>query len=632
MNLIKGYWKSNGKQPIGKEENRILYSVPPEGDHVAVYTDRTIARVDIDDYSHKTGEIEEPIKDKPRSEAILQYLNSKNYKYSAIRTEHGIHIIMHLPKAFEISSNRQNWYCAMGIKIEVHVTKVFEPIVINGIHRQFIKGGFDTDIDELPPCLFPIQKSIDKPFLMQFEAGDRNNHFSEYAFHLANKGFSAEAVKEVIEAINDFVCEEPLEASEIETILRPETMQKLQEIESINNNGAVSPEVFRSFLQKIGLKLKYNELLNIVEYENIPDLEGYRDITDIQNVMPIQLQYDFKKFTKKGNVTKHQVIDLIVLEADIHAFNPVKDFLSSVMWDKKDRFQKIYDVLGVSDGLEKILLKKWFLQCAGMAFNTLEQPFQAEGVLVLQGAEGIGKTRFFQKMAVNPLWFSSLDKELSTKNKDTLIQMLSVWIAEIGEIDRTFKANKSDIKSFITSRDDRIRKPYRSEPITKARTTSFCGTTNKDIFLNDDSGVRRWWIVHVTKKIKLEGFLEGKELQQFWSQCYSEFIKDNNCFRLTDAEMDALKERNKQAIEMLPSEEELRNRLDFEAPEDKWHWLMASVITTIPSYCVTNYADSQIRDALNRIMQDDSRIQKKRTNQGYKFFVPPAKEQTSRYR
>lgn len=632
MKLIKGYWKSNGKHPIGKEENRVLYDEPPEtGDYVAVYQDGLTVMIDVDDFNHDTGIIEEPIHGKPRSEAVKKYLDSKNYRYLEIKTEHGRHFIMLMPKSFDIPSNKNNWCSAMGIRIEAHVTKTFEPIVVNGIHRSFQKGDFNSDLDELPPALFPIQKSRDNPFTISFEPGNRNNHFSEYAFYLANKGLDAEAVKEVIEAINDFVCEEPLEASEIETILRPETMQKLQEIESMKKNGVVSPEVFRRFLSKTGLILKYNELLNVVEYENIPDEEGYRDITDVQNVMPILLQYDFRKFVKKQNVTKHQVIDLIVLEADIHAYNPVKEYLSAVLWDKKDRFPEVYNVLGVTDELEQALIKKWFFQCVGMAFNNLENPFQAEGVLVLQGAEGIGKTRFFQKIAVNPLWFSSLDKELTTKNKDILIQMLSVWIAEIGEIDRTFKANKSDIKSFITSRDDRIRKPYRSEPITKARTTSFCGTTNKNVFLNDDSGSRRWWIIHVTKKINLNGFLDGDNLQQLWSQCYSEYFKNPNCFRLTDNEMDALKKRNKEAMEMLPSEEELRNRFDFEAPIDQWNWSMASALPLIPEYWVANYTDSQIRQALYRIMQDEPRIKQKRTKHGYKFLIPPAKTLSNRY-
>ena len=52
--MIKGYWKSHGKIPDGKEENRILLSEPPKDhDYVAVYQDDLIIRYDIDDYDHK---------------------------------------------------------------------------------------------------------------------------------------------------------------------------------------------------------------------------------------------------------------------------------------------------------------------------------------------------------------------------------------------------------------------------------------------------------------------------------------------------------------------------------------------------------------------------------------------------
>lgn len=632
MGIIKGYWKSKGKIPQGKEENRILHTEPPEGDYVAVYQEGKIARIDIDDFSHKTGDIEEPIKGKPRSEVVLNYLDFYGYKYSGIRTEHGVHVIMNLPDSFEIPSNRSNWYCALGIKIEVHVTKVFEPMVVNGIQRTFFKGGFDSVVDRLPPALFPLQKSKEKPFRMVFESGDRNNHFSEYAFHLVNAGLTADAVKEVIESINKFILEEPLSDSEIETILRPETMEKLMNIEEQQKNGSASPEVFKKFLKSLGMSIRYNELLNIVEYENIPSESEFQNITDVQNVMPIKLMYEFRKFTKKQNITKHQVIDLILLEADTHTYNPVKEFLQSAEWDGEDRFPELFEILGVTDEVQKSLVRKWFYQTAGMPFNTMEQPFQAEGVLILQGQEGAGKTRFFQQLAVNPMWFSSLDKELTTKNKDILIQMLSVWIAEIGEVDRTFKANKSDVKSFITSRDDTIRKPYRMEQVKKARTTSFCGTTNKTTFLNEDTGARRWWVIPVNKKIVLGDFAKKENLLQFWSQCFHEYQMNPNCFRLTDDEMKVLKERNRDSMEMLPAEEELRNRLDFEAPETDWNWITASALKNLPEYDVERYDVRQIGQALNSISQDEKRIKQKRTNKGRLWFIPPAVSMTDRFR
>lgn len=632
--MIQGFWKSKGKIPTGKEEDRILLHEPPEsGDYVAVYKEGKFARIDIDDYSHQTGEIEEPIHGNPRSEVVLKYLNNHGYKYNAIRTEHGVHIVMLLPEGLDIPSNRLNWYCALGLKIEVHVTKVSEPIVVNGIRREFFVGGLlNEDVDCMPPALFPIQKGREKPFRMVFESGDRNNHLSEYAFCLSRQGFTAEQVAETVKALNEFVLEEPLSDSEMDVILRPETMEKLKGIEEQHKNGSASPEVFKRFIDSLGMSIRYNELLNIVEYENIPKTADYQDITDIQNVMPIKLMYDFRKYTGKQNITKHQMIDLILLEADTHTYNPVKQFLQSAEWDGVDRFPRLFEILGVSDELQQSFIRKWFFQTAGMPFNTMEAPFQAEGVLILQGAEGIGKTRFFSQLAFDPLWFSSLDKELTTKNKDILIQMLSVWVGEIGEVDRTFKANKSDVKSFITSRDDTIRKPYRMEQVKKARTTSFCGTTNKNTFLNDDTGLRRWWVVPVKKKIVLGDFSEAENLIQFWSQCYHEYCVNPRCFRLTDDEMQVLKERNRESMEMLPAEEELRNRLDFNAPESEWTWSTVSALKNLPEYDVEKYEVRQIGKALNAISQDDSRIMSKHSKAGTKWFIPPSIRMTDRFR
>lgn len=635
MSIIKGYClgsKENGKYAAENETNRKILSSVPKADNYGAVLDDDIIRIDIDDYDHSSGKIVEPIRQKPRSDAVLSYLNSKNYNYVGIRTPHGIHILMRKPKNRDINSNKNGWYSALTVKVEYHVTKVFEPLVINRNVRQFIKGDLNSTVDELPAALFPIQKSKSgsssgktSRFDLSFEEGERNSHFSEYAFYLINLGFSAKDIKETIEAINGFVLEKPLKQSEIDTILRPETMEKLAEKEMMQKNGVVSPKTFAEFLKKIGLSLRYNELVNVVEYSGkYMETAG---IKDRQNVMPIKLQHEYRAYTRKQNITKQQTIDLITLESDLNAYNPVRCYLSSVPWDNKDRFCHVYKALSINDETEKILIKKWFFQCAAMAFNQDEDPIQAEGVLILHGAEGIGKSRFFQKMAVDPQWFSSLDKELTTKNKDVLIQTLSVWIAEIGEIDRTFAANKSDVKSFITSRNDTIRKPYRSEPVTKARTTSFCGTTNKDVFLTDDSGFRRWWIVHVKNKINFAGFLDGEELRQFWAQCYYEVKNDPNCFRLTDAEMEAIKNRNKESTEMIPAEEELRNAFDFNAPLEKWIFAKASAIKAIPAYRVLNYSDSQIGKALRKIMGDDSRIISKRTHGVTTFFIPPAESE-----
>lgn len=225
--MVLGYWRTQGKIPIGKENQRTLYQTPPEGDYCAVYDD-SIVSIDIDDFDHKTGEVVNPVRGKPRSEAVIAFLEEHGVKYNGIRTEYGVHLDFRKPSDFKIESNKNGWYCPLGVEIEVKVTKVVELVVVNGVKRQCFKGSFTNEnIDELPSALFPLQKSQNKPFDMNFEAGNRNNRLSEYAFYLTNQGIQADDVRKIIIGLNDFILEEPLPEDEIELILREDTMEKL---------------------------------------------------------------------------------------------------------------------------------------------------------------------------------------------------------------------------------------------------------------------------------------------------------------------------------------------------------------------------------------------------------------------
>jgi hypothetical protein len=64
---------------------------------------------------------------------------------------------------------------------------------------------------------------LKRPFDLEIVSGDRNNGFSKYAFHLAQKGYSAEDSIKIIKLMNAHVLEYPLTDNEIEVLLRPET-------------------------------------------------------------------------------------------------------------------------------------------------------------------------------------------------------------------------------------------------------------------------------------------------------------------------------------------------------------------------------------------------------------------------
>lgn len=605
---------------------------PRRGDYGASYGCEFL-KVDIDDYSHKTGELENPIHGKPRSDAVIAILDSLGIKYNGIKTEHGVQLFFRIPEGLE-QKNKINWYCPLGVRMEWKFPASDDhiPLRVNGVRRKFFKGSIDnTDIDELPSFLRPLQKSKEKPFELDFPEGGRTQKLGAYLFHLVKKGHSAEQAFEIVRLMNRYVFENSISDDLLDSqILNDSTFEKLAAEESTVQKKDASLDSFRSFLAEIGIMIRYNELLNIVEFGNIPD--SYGAISDLQNQMPTQIHADFQKYANR-RISFMDVVRWISLEADINSYNPVKDYLQEISWDGIDRFPDLFGILGVQDGFGQSMIRKWFFQTAALPFNTLEMPIQPEGVLTLQGLEGIGKTRFFRLMMPNPLWFQSLDKELTTKNKDILIQMLSGWIGEIGEIDRTFRANRSDVKNFMTLTKDSIRKPYAREPVTRARTTSFCGTTNKAEFLNDDTGFRRWWVIHVTKKIIMGDFIKPENLHQFWAQCYEAFCNDPDCFRLTDEERMELEERNKGVMELLPAEDELRLRLDFDAPLDKWRWVQPSALKNLPEFVdIIKYDAVTIGRALAKISTDFPEIKRAKKAGLYKWHIPPAIIGTDRYR
>lgn len=487
----------------------------------------------------------------------------------------------------------------------------------------------DGTLEEIPFYDLPISGADNFSFFNMSEGDGRNDRYFQYMIPVKNAGYTYEQFKEVAEIIDQYIVSEPLPDDEWKVATRREAWDGIKQD---SPKKEVNPETFNKFLKEERISVRYNELLNIVEFENIPNKADYQGIKDVQNQMPTVLQYGFRKYTGLKNISKQQTIDLISLEADKNSYNPVKNFLQGTAWDGIDRFPELFQALGVQTDFEKSLIRKWFYQSAALPYNSLENPIQPEGVLILQGAEGIGKTRFFRRMAFDPLWFKSLDKPMSTKNKDTLIETLSAWITEIGEIDRTFTERRSDLKSFMTLEKDTIRRPYAREQLTSARTTSICGTTNKPEFLNDETGSRRWWVIHIQGEITLDGFATRENLKQFWAQCHQANVIDPKCFRLSDDEKKQLTERNQSVMELLPAEDELRLRFDFEAPESEWEWVQPAALRNIPTYDVAQYSAIVIGKALTKISEDFPAIRRKKHEGLYKWFIPPAKEETDRFR
>lgn len=103
---------------------------------------------------------------------------------------------------------------------------------INGIERIFFKGSLENeDVDELPFWLYPLQKSKDKPFDINFQEGDRTQKLGAYLFYLVSKKkYTAEQTFKIVQLMNEYVFDNPIPESTLKAeILNDSTLNKLQE-------------------------------------------------------------------------------------------------------------------------------------------------------------------------------------------------------------------------------------------------------------------------------------------------------------------------------------------------------------------------------------------------------------------
>ena len=78
------------------------------------------------------------------------------------------------------------------------------------------------------------------------------------------------------------------------------------------------------------------------------------------------------------------------------------------------------------------------MQTVCALFNVIECPFSLDIILIFKGRQGIGKTRFFEKLALKSQFFGE-GICLDPRDKDSVMQATSKWISELGEIGSTMR-------------------------------------------------------------------------------------------------------------------------------------------------------------------------------------------------
>jgi len=354
-----------------------------------------------------------------------------------------------------------------------------------------------------------------------------------------------------------------------------ESEKLLQTIKSLSAQAQLSNEIAKLIAKELKSK---GYIHSIVEFKVIPkdryerDSNGKALATDT-NLAILLDKYGFEVYydvIKKEIIVKHEELDpknhnifdstislvksyalreglsskiaddhLKAIAMNRYRVNPLTTMVEEAMalYDGVDYIRLIAKALvltkdkntqidGCSD--EEYLyeiIKRWAIEAVAAWYHDLEvyvnpdAKLKFENVLVLLGRQGLNKTNFLSNL-LNFKGFNKYFKEgikLEPANKDSVKQVVSYGIVELGELDATFrKSDIAELKAFFSNTIDEIRLVYDKDFSKYERQTVFAASVNERYFLSDTTGNRRYWVLDL-EKIDFRA-IKQIDMEKFWGQ------------------------------------------------------------------------------------------------------------------
>lgn len=217
------------------------------------------------------------IDDREMSDKLFKIVEDKELICRVYETTRGKHFLFrNINNEGEVLQDICKIHCNLAIglvaDIKVGVKNSYSILKFKGKERTILYDKLDDEeYQEVPKYLLPVRSSMD--FLKMRSGDGRNQSLFNYILTLQSNEFSVEECRECIKIINDYVLEEPLEESEIDTILRDDSFKKPV---FFGKKRAFLFDKFATYLKNNNHIIKINGQMHI--YENGVYKQGIKHI------------------------------------------------------------------------------------------------------------------------------------------------------------------------------------------------------------------------------------------------------------------------------------------------------------------------------------------------------------------
>lgn len=251
-----------------------------------------------------------------------------------------------------------------------------------------------------------------------------------------------------------------------------------------------------------GDRLRYNELALVVEIDGQPVKEASHFYIDLAR-LGIKAGRDAAR-------------DALVYSAKQNAYHPVQQYLEKVAAtvtpvDIRYLATKYLRPDDQPGSLYDQMLETTLIGAVARIFNP---GCVHQTACVLMGPQGVRKSTFWAVLGGD--WFDDSLGDLS--GKDDLLILHRSWIQEWGEIDHiTGRKSAGLVKAFLSRSSDTYRQPYGSTADPHPRKGIIVGSTNREEYLFDETGNRRFLTIPVTVPGKIDTPLLAEERDAIWA-------------------------------------------------------------------------------------------------------------------